>query len=107
WSVNCGGCLAEMATLNQLSQEYQDQAVVVAINTDPEQVEIAPVLAQHNINYPVIRDQLGITQERYQVIGTPTSFLIDRNGKVIEWHQGVRNEQELTALFKQKVSEKQ
>ncbi|MBI0262788.1 TlpA family protein disulfide reductase, partial [Yersinia pestis] len=43
----------------------------------------------------------------YQVIGTPTSFLIDRNGKVIEWHQGVRNEQELTALFKQKVSEKQ
>ncbi|CNH76216.1 TlpA family protein disulfide reductase [Yersinia pekkanenii] len=101
WSANCGGCLAEMAVLDKLSQEYQNDIVVVAINTDPQPVDINPVLAQHKISYPVIRDQLGITQERYQVIGTPTSFLIDRNGKVTEWHQGARNEQTLTTLFRQ------
>lgn len=101
WSASCGGCLAEMAALDKLSQQYQGDIVVVAINTDPDQVDINPVLAQRNLSYPVIRDQLGITQERYQVIGTPTSFLIDRNGKVTELHQGARNEKELTRLFQQ------
>lgn len=106
WSVSCGGCLAEMVTLDALSKEYQDQIVVVAINTDAEQVDITPVVAQRNISYPVIRDQLGITQERYQVIGTPTSFLIDRDGKVTEFYQGARNEQELAASFKQWVADR-
>ncbi|WP_145532498.1 TlpA family protein disulfide reductase [Yersinia alsatica] len=101
WSASCGGCLAEMAALDKLSQEYQNDIVVVAINTDPEQVDINPVLAQRNISYPVIRDQLGITQERYQVIGTPTSFMIDRNGKVTQLHQGARNEKDLATLFQQ------
>ncbi|EEQ02457.1 hypothetical protein yrohd0001_33720 [Yersinia rohdei ATCC 43380] len=101
WSASCGGCLAEMAALDKLSQEYQQDIVVIAINTDPEQVDINPVLAQRNISYPVIRDQLGITQERYQVIGTPTSFMIDRNGKVIQLHQGARNEKDLATLFQQ------
>lgn len=101
WSASCGGCLAEMAALDKLSQEYQNDIVVVAINTDPEQVDINPVLAQRNISYPVIRDQLGITQERYQVIGTPTSFMIDRNGKVMQLHQGARNEKDLATLFQQ------
>ncbi|CNI18583.1 putative thioredoxin [Yersinia frederiksenii] len=101
WSASCGGCLAEMAALDKLSQEYQNDIVVVAINTDPEQVDINPVLAQRNISYPVIRDQLGITQERYQVIGTPTSFMIDRYGKVTQLHQGARNEKDLATLFQQ------
>ncbi|MDA5542808.1 TlpA disulfide reductase family protein [Yersinia rochesterensis] len=99
WSASCGGCLAEMAALDKLSQQYQQDIVVVAINTDSEQVDIGSVLAQRNISYPVIRDQLGITQERYQVIGTPTSFMIDRNGKVTELHQGARNEKDLATLF--------
>lgn len=101
WSASCGGCLAEMAALDKLNKEYQNDIVVVAINTDPEQVDINPVLAQRNISYPVIRDQLGITQERYQVIGTPTSFMIDRNGKVTQLHQGARNEKDLATLFQQ------
>ncbi|MGE4802094.1 TlpA family protein disulfide reductase [Yersinia hibernica] len=101
WSASCGGCLAEMAALDKLSQQYPQDIVVVAINTDPQQVDISPLLAQRNISYPVIRDQLGITQERYQVIGTPTSFMIDRNGKVTELHQGARNEKDLTLLFQQ------
>lgn len=101
WSSGCGGCLAEMGTLEKLSKSYGDKVVVVAVNTDPDGVDISALLAQQKISYPVIRDQLGITKERYQVIGTPTSFIIDGNGKVIAQHQGARNEQQLTALFEQ------
>ena len=75
------------------------KVVVVAVNTDPETVRINDLLAKHQITYPVVRDQLNITQERYQVIGTPTSVLIDSEGRVLELHQGMRKPSELEATF--------
>lgn len=99
WSAGWGGCLAEMDTLEALSKKWGDKVVVVAVNTDPETVRINDLLAKHQITYPVVRDQLNITQERYQVIGTPTSVLIDSEGRVLELHQGMRKPPELEATF--------
>ncbi|VTP16522.1 Thiol-disulfide oxidoreductase ResA [Phytobacter ursingii] len=99
WSASCGGCLAEMDTLQALSKQYGDNVVVVAVNTDPDSVDIRTLLAKHQITYPVLRDQLNITQERYQVIGTPTSVMIDRQGRVLDLHQGVRKPAELQDTF--------
>lgn len=101
WSSSCGGCLAEMDTLQALSQRWPDKLVVVGVNTDPESVDIAPLLAKHGISYPVLRDQLKMTQERYQVIGTPTSVLIDSHGTVLDLHQGLRKPEELQTVFSQ------
>ncbi|MBV8872548.1 MAG: TlpA family protein disulfide reductase [Metakosakonia sp.] len=101
WSASCGGCLAEMDTLQALSKQYGDNVVVVAVNTDPDSVDINALLAKHQITYPVLRDQLNITQERYQVIGTPTSVMIDRQGRVFDLHQGARNPAQLQETFVQ------
>ncbi len=101
WSSSCGGCLAEMDTLQALSQRWPDKLVVVGVNTDPESVDIAPLLAKHGVTYPVLRDQLKMTQERYQVIGTPTSILIDSHGTVLDLHQGLRKPEELQTVFSQ------
>ncbi len=35
WSADCGGCLAEMDTLEALSEQWGDKVTVVAVNTDP------------------------------------------------------------------------
>lgn len=99
WSADCGGCLAEMDTLEALSKKWRDNVVVVAVNTDPDTVRLEDLLAKHQVSYPVLRDQLKITQERYQVIGTPTSVLIDPQGRVLEMHQGMRKAPELDATF--------
>lgn len=99
WSSGCGGCLSEMDSLQALSKEYGDKVVVVAVNTDPDSVDINALLVKHQITYPVLRDQLKITQERYKVIGTPTSVLIDSQGRVLELHQGVRKPAQLQETF--------
>lgn len=104
WSSGCGGCMVEMGALEKLSKEYGDTVVVVAVNTDPDGVDITSMLAHHKVTYPVVRDQLGITKERYQVSGTPTSFIIDANGKVTDQHQGARDEAQLAALFQKLAS---
>lgn len=51
-----------MDTLEALSKKWGDKVVVVAVNTDPETVRINDLLAKHQITYPVVRDQLNITQ---------------------------------------------
>ena len=61
--------------------------------------QLDPLLEKIVMKYPVLRDQMKITQERYQVIGTPTSVLIDPQGRVLEWHQGMRKPAELAATF--------
>ncbi|EHR8837288.1 TlpA family protein disulfide reductase [Shigella flexneri] len=101
WSANCGGCLAEMDTLEAMSKKWGNSVTIVAVNTDPDTVNVNALLATHHITYPVVRDQLNITQERYQVIGTPTSVLIDSQGRVRDIHQGMRTPSELEAAFSQ------
>jgi len=35
------------------------------------------------VTFPVVEDQTNIAGSLYQVAGTPTSFLIDREGRII------------------------
>ena len=99
WASNCGGCLAEMPTLEKLSQEYRDNIVVVGINTDKDDANIQALLTDMQVSFPNVRDQLAITQERYQVIGTPTSFLIDPQGTLQGQYVGMMHEPQLKAIF--------
>ena len=106
WSADCGGCAADMAELQKLTDTYGDALVVVAVNTDPQQTDIAPFLNQLHLRYPVVRDQLGITKERYQVVGTPTSYLIDARGTVVAAHEGMQGEDALAAMFRRAQKDK-
>ena len=99
WASNCGGCLAEIPSLEKLSKEFGDSIVVVGINTDKDDMNIQALLDERQVSFPNVRDQLSITQERYQVIGTPTSFLIDPNGKLTAQYIGMLHEPELKAIF--------
>ncbi|MEA9389167.1 TlpA disulfide reductase family protein [Acerihabitans sp. TG2] len=106
WSADCGGCAADMRTLQQLSDTYGDRLVVVAVNTDPQQTDLTRFISGLHIRYPVVRDQMGITKERYAVIGTPTSYLLNPQGQVLEIHQGLRGETALAAMFKHAQQDK-
>lgn len=99
WASSCGGCLAEMPTLEKLSKEFSDSIVVVGINTDKDDINIQDLLDERQVSFPNARDQLSITQERYQVIGTPTSFLIDANGKLTAQYIGMLHEPEIKEIF--------
>ncbi|WP_431221778.1 TlpA family protein disulfide reductase [Serratia sp. L9] len=99
WASNCGGCLVEMPVLEKLSKEFGDSIVVVGINTDKEEMNIQALLDERQVSFPNVRDQLAITQERYQVIGTPTAFLIDPQGKLTGQYIGMLHEPELKAIF--------
>ena len=43
WSVSCGGCMAEMHTLEKLSQQWGDKLVVVAVKKPIKVQQVAVV----------------------------------------------------------------
>lgn len=99
WSAGCGACIIEMKDLERLSVEYRGRVTVVAVNLDPQEMPIDGILSKQNVTYPVIRDSLMMTRERYRVVGTPTSFVIGADGIVRKMIIGNQKPEALAALF--------
>lgn len=99
WSATCGACIAEMPYLEALSREYRGKVEVVAINIDPGDASLQPILERQGVSFPVVRDSLGMTRERYLVVGTPTAFMIGADGIVKGTFVGAPPKARLVELF--------
>ena len=99
WSETCGACIAELRTLQQWAEKYPNQVQLIAMNIDGEKADTQAIVTKRQLTLPVFKDQMKITAERYQLVGTPTSFVIDPNGKVIYKFEGLISENDLQRLF--------
>ena len=99
WSETCGACITELRTLPQWAEKYPNQVQLVAMNIDGEKADTQAIVTKRQLTLPIFKDQMKITAERYQLVGTPTSFVIDPSGKVIYKFEGLLPEEELQHLF--------
>ena len=85
----------------QRFQAAHPQAVdVLAVNIDgADGKTLRAVAARGKLTVPVAADQLGVTAERYRVSGTPTSYLIGRDGRIVARQEGVLAADELQRWF--------
>lgn len=85
WATWCMPCRAEMPGMETLWQKYKEQGfVVVAVSNDEgskKRVETFSKLL--DLSFPILLDPEGEVNDQYKVSNMPTSFLIDRNGKII------------------------
>ncbi len=89
WASWCKPCRHSFVWMNQLQQEYGDQGLVVlAINLDAETEQANAFLASHPAQFHIQFDPQGRIAERYQLLGMPSSYLIDTDGNLRHIHQG-------------------
>ena len=80
---------------------------IVAIDLDRNRRDALRFLRVFRPNFQVVFDPSGNLAKRYKIIGMPTSFLIDRGGKVRFEHVGFfldrrgKYEQEVRELLAQ------
>ncbi|MFC0220002.1 thiol-disulfide isomerase/thioredoxin [Pseudochelatococcus lubricantis] len=87
WSGGCGPCIAEMPALDAVYRANRDRGsgfTVLALNMGEPDAAVQRAAARLGVSFPVLLDGLKITTDRYQVVGAPTSFLIDGEGRLIE-----------------------
>lgn len=100
WSETCGRCVAELKEFEKLAETHPNKVQLIAINVDGEKMDTQAVVTKRQLTLPVIKDQMKITAERYQLVGTPTSFVINPEGKIQAKYEGQIPAADLEKLFK-------
>jgi peroxiredoxin len=102
WSVSCAICLRDMPRLRVLHESLADRdftVIGVAMHYDPPPAVIATIekLAP---GYPIALDVHGELARAFgNVSVTPTSFLIDRSGKIHLEKRGALDETRVRATI--------
>ena len=94
WASWCGPCKQSFPWMNEMQAKYGAKGLqIVAVNLDAKRADADQFLAQVPARVQLAFDSKGEIAKRFGVKGMPTSVLIDAEGKVIQLHQGFREEE--------------
>ncbi len=90
WATWCPPCRREIPDFVELQREYGPQGLqIVGIALDePEKVEA--FARQNGMDYPVLMGSDEVAVLYGGIDGIPTTFLIDRQGKIVSRFEGFR-----------------
>jgi thiol-disulfide isomerase/thioredoxin len=101
WSTGCAPCIWEMPSLAALRNKYRDRRFeILGVHVGPNVPEIATICDAKGAEWPQLIDGKNEVAGRYRVDRYPMTFLLDRNGRII--NHGARGE-ELEAAVKAAV----
>jgi len=91
WASWCTPCRESFPWMNALQERFADRGLeVVAVNLDKDAALVERFLERYPAQFTVAYDPSGATAARFQVKGMPSSYLIDRQGRVHLAHAGFR-----------------
>lgn len=73
-----------MPRLETLYTELKGRGfVLVAVNIEEPERVVRKWARANAVTFPVVLDRDGAVTERYRVFGTPTVYLVDREGRLV------------------------
>lgn len=92
WATWCPPCRDELPVFNKLRSDYKGKKFeVVAVSTDRSLPAIKRFLKKVPLDFIILHDKDIKTARSYKVFSLPTTFLIDRSGRVVEMFLGEMN----------------
>jgi thiol-disulfide isomerase/thioredoxin len=94
WASWCSPCLQSFPWMNELQEKHgREGLVVLAVNLDQDRKLAESFLGRTPAKFRVEYDASGDVARQFEVQAMPTSFLIDRQGKVRVRHAGFKQKQ--------------
>ena len=86
WATWCPPCREEMPSMEMLYRKYKDQGLVIlAVNVEKNGPQVVQSFLQRNpYSFPILLDETAEIQDLYRVFRFPETFIIDRQGIVVE-----------------------
>jgi len=93
WATWCPPCVEEMPSMEKLHQELKDESFeILAVSIDVSGAEaVIPFMKKHKLGFSALTDTTGAIKNLYQTIGVPESFIIDKDGIIVEKVIGPRD----------------
>lgn len=96
WATWCAPCRDEIPLLNQLQDDYADAGFEILAITDEDAGVVREFVDEHGVRYTNFVGGEEVS-ERYGVLGLPTAFLVDSEGRIVDSFLGPKPRKALTA----------
>jgi cytochrome c biogenesis protein CcmG, thiol:disulfide interchange protein DsbE len=106
WASWCYPCQQETPDLVAMSKKYTGKVEFVGINmtSDDSVTDAKSFVHKYGISYPVLLDTKGAFSHDYQVIGYPTTFIVDPNGTIVNVHIGILTKNQIQQLINEAMN---
>ncbi|MBR1928753.1 MAG: TlpA family protein disulfide reductase [Paludibacteraceae bacterium] len=88
----CKPCMRELNAINDVYEEWQEeygvQVVAVSIDRAQDQEKVKPLVDGNGWNFMVLLDADNEFKRAMQVQNIPHVFVVDKNGTIVEQHNG-------------------
>ena len=91
WATWCRPCRIEIPFFVKLYEKYKDEGlVIIGISLDKEGKDVLiPFIKKYGINYPIVLGNTKVERAYGGIRGIPTTFIIDKQGRIRNKHIGV------------------
>lgn len=99
WASWCGPCRRELPSIVKLHEEFKDKGLVILGVNDEDKGTAKSFAGKMGLTFPTIDDSRQKLHRDYRVNSIPTIFLIDREGKIVRFLKGSRDEDSLRKVL--------
>ncbi len=91
WATWCPPCRKGIPDLISIQNDYKKDVVVIGISLDGEKTikDVPGFSKNYGINYPVVYGGEKVVADYGGIQGIPTTFVIDKEGYIIDHHVGL------------------
>ena len=91
WATWCGPCVIEIPWFKEFEQSYKDRGfAVLGVSEDEDGwAAVRPYMKSSAMNYRVLLDDGKMPSPYKDIQALPTTFLVDRQGRVAVQHTGL------------------
>lgn len=92
WATWCPPCVDEMPSLQAMAQQLAPKGVVVlGVSVDKNEASYKRFLQQARVQFETARDPQANISSEYGTFKYPETYIINREGKVLQKHVGPRD----------------
>lgn len=110
WATWCPPCRMEMPHIEELYKEYnynKDDIIILGIaNPGGQEKDINGIknfLDENNYTFPVVFDERGDMFSRYNINSFPTTFMINKDGKIFGYVSGALSKDQMISIINQTI----
>ena len=91
WATWCPPCRSEMPSMEKLYQKFKDKDfIMLAVNLQEKSEQVSKFMKDNKLNFPALIDK-GEVGSKYSVSSIPTTFFVDKHGRMIGHAVGSRD----------------
>jgi thiol-disulfide isomerase/thioredoxin len=91
WATWCAPCRVEIPEFIALQQANPGRVQIVGLSMDESEEDVRAFLKAHDVSYPVAMVTAEVAEQFGSVVGLPTTFVLDPEGRIIARHVGLVN----------------